>query len=218
MVVSGSELAVWCFRRPGGVTNFGDEIGPEILRRLGYKVRHVPIGQAELIPGGSVIEHAAKAAGPTAAVWGAGLMHGRALPANQASRLRFLAVRGDLTAAALRLDGHIPRGDPGSLVPKFWTRPAVRHKIGVVRHYADPRSFPWADIQIDPSDPLDDVLAAIGSCARIASSSLHGLIVAAAYGIPAMRLHAARVAGGDFKFADHLTGTATPDELIGALP
>lgn len=213
--MSDSELAVWCFRRPRGTTNFGDELGPAILTRLGYRVRRAPIGQADLIPGGSVVEHAAKAATPGTAIWGAGLMHGKPV---DTSRLRFLAVRGDLTATALRLPAGVPRGDPGTLVPQLWKRPRVRHKVGVVRHYADARSFPWADLQIDPSGPLDQVLAQIGSCARIASSSLHGLIVAAAYGIPAMRLHAAKVVGGDFKYADHLTGTATPDQLIGALP
>ncbi|WP_460527999.1 hypothetical protein [Flindersiella endophytica] len=98
----------------------------------------------------------------------------------------------------------------------------MRRQVGVVRRYTDTRSFPWSDLvidtTIDTSRSVDDVITQIGSCAAIASSSLHGLIVAA------MRLSWDRVVGGDFKFAAALSGMTadlTPhaaDELIGPPP
>ncbi|MFE4519995.1 hypothetical protein ACFRMQ_38215 [Kitasatospora sp. NPDC056783] len=58
------------------------------------------------------------------------------------------------------------------------------------------------------------MVAAIGRCATIVSSSLHGLIVAQSYGIPAMRIHEARVIGGNFKWADYATALTRPVEEI----
>ena len=49
-----------------------------------------------------------------------------------------------------------------------------------------------------------ETLRAIGECEMIASSSLHGLIVADALGIPNWRVSFAReLKGGDFKFRDY---------------
>lgn len=213
------ELAAWAWRRPTS-GNFGDELGPEVLARLGYRVRRVRVRDADLISCGSVLEVAAAAARTGCVVWGAGLQRGRAC---DIARLDVRAVRGCLTAATIGLSD-VVLGDPGLLVPKLWKRPPVRHRVGVVRHYTDTRTFPWADLVIDTTindtRTVDQVVEQVGSCAAIASSSLHGLIVAAAWGIPTMRLPWERVVGGDFKFADSLTGI-TPeaaDELIGALP
>jgi pyruvyltransferase len=74
---------------------------------------------------------------------------------------------------------------------------------------------------------VDDVIAQITSCAVIAASSLHGLIVAEAFGIPAMRLPHALTGGDDaafvdYKFTDYLTALDRPlpviqQELVGAL-
>jgi pyruvyltransferase len=213
------ELAVWAWTRPKA-GNFGDELGPEILARLGYRVRRVALRDAELISCGSVLEVAAASARPGTSVWGSGLQQGKPC---DVSRLEMRAARGRLTATKIGVPD-LMLGDPGLLVPELWRRPSVRHRIGVVRHYTDTRSFPWADAVIDttiePGRVVGDVIAQIVSCASIASSSLHGLIVAAAWGIPTMRLSWDRVVGGDFKFADALTGLTrhAADELIGALP
>lgn len=207
-----TEIRVWAWS--GGVRNFGDELGPAVLGRLGYQVARVDrIQDAELLSAGSLLENAADNARPGTVVWGSGLMSGESV---DLSRLDVRAVRGALTA---RLAGiETVTGDPGSLVPKLWDRSAVRHRLGVVRHYVDKRAYPWADAVIDADQPVDDVIAFIGSCARIASSSLHGLIVAAAWDIPAVRLHHEDVWGGDFKWADWLSGTGDPDALLAVLP
>lgn len=210
--MSRGELAVWAWS--GGVANFGDELGPHILARLGYRVTRVDsIADADLLACGSLLETAAMEARPGAIVWGSGLMRGGAV---DLSALDVRAVRGPLTAAAAGVD--VVTCDPGSLVPLLYTRPRITRGVGVVRHYVDKRTYPWADVVIDASDPVDEVIEAIGSCRRIASSSLHGLIVASAWGTPALRLHHRDVAGGDFKWSDWFTSDHDVEALLGCLP
>lgn len=210
--MSRGELAVWAWSE--GVVNFGDELGPHLLARLGYQVRRVPeIHQADLIGCGSVLEGAARNARRGAIIWGSGLMHGEPVDTR---RLDIRAVRGQLTASVLGVS--VPTGDPASLVPMLYERPRVKHGLGVVRHYVDQHPYPWADIVIDTTDPIDDVIAGIGSCARVASSSLHGLIVAEAWGIPAIRLHHAEVAGGNFKWLDWFSADHDMKALLERLP
>ncbi len=210
--MSRGPLKVWAWSE--GVANFGDELGVHVLTRLGYDVERVEsIADAELLACGSLLETAATQAKRGTIVWGSGLMHdGRA----SVSRLDVRAVRGPLTAAAI--GRKVPTCDPGSLVPYLYPRPPIQHKVGVVRHYVDTREYPWADIVINAYAPVDEVIAAIGSCQKIASSSLHGVIVAAAWGIPTMRLHHPEVAGGNFKWADWLAGDSDVDALLRCLP
>jgi pyruvyltransferase len=203
---------VWAWS--GGVANFGDELGPHLLTRLGYQVARVEsIADADLLACGSLLETAAAQARPSVIVWGSGLMHSSPV---DVSALDVRAVRGRLTAAAIGAD--VPTCDPGSLVPHLYKRPRPRHGIGVVRHYVDKRRYPWADVVIDASEPVDDVIAAIGSCHKIASSSLHGLVVAAAWKIPTLRLQHQGVAGGDFKWSDWFTSDHDVDALLECLP
>jgi len=56
---------------------------------------------------------------------------------------------------------------------------------------------------ISPSwDPLE-VVRQIGSCKRIVTSSLHGMIVADAFGIPRRVEICNKLDGGTFKFRDY---------------
>lgn len=204
-------IRVWAWSE--GVANFGDELGPAILQRMGIEIERVDtIAEAQLVTCGSLLEHAAQEAKPGTVVWGSGLMYGDPV---DVSHLDIRAVRGNLTARALGLD--VPTGDPGSLVPWLWSKPKIQHQIGVVRHYVDQREYPWADVVIDAGCPVDEVIELIGSCCQIASSSLHGLIVADAWGIPTIRLHHPDVAGNDFKWADWFIGGDNLDRFLDAL-
>jgi pyruvyltransferase len=205
------EVRVYAWR--GGVENFGDELGPVVLAKLGYKVTRVEhIHEADMLTAGSLLENAAGNAREGAVIWGSGLLYGEPV---DVSRLDVRAVRGTLTARTLGVD--VPVGDPGCLVPELWDRSPVVRDLGVVKHYVDEREYSWADAVISADRPVEEVIDFIGSCERIASSSLHGLIVASAWGIPAVRLHHEEVAGGDFKWADWLSGAGDPESLLRAL-
>jgi hypothetical protein len=199
--------------------NFGDELGPAILERLGHTVRRVPLAEAELVACGSILEIVHNQAPDNITVWGSGFL----TAAGRSTRLMDIrAVRGHLTAAALTAH-EAPLGDPGLLVSALWERPTPRYRLGVVRHYVDHRTYPHADIVINTTGPVDQVIAQIGSCHTIVSSSLHGLIAAAAYGIPATRIEHPDVVGGDHKWIDYvsaLDGTTVADtqqRLLAAL-
>lgn len=206
-------MKVWAWSE--GVHNFGDELGPAILERLGRDFERVlTIEEADLLACGSLLENAATNAKPGAVVWGSGLMHGED---TDLSHLDVRAVRGRLTAGACGLSD-VVAADPGALVPELWSKPAVCRDVGVVRHYVDEEEYPWADAVIDATAPVDEVIDFIGSCRRVASSSLHGLIVAHAWHIPILRLPHPGVAGGNFKWADWLSGLDDPRNLVEVLP
>ena len=115
---------------------------------------------------------------------------------------RFHCVRGELTLQGLRAMGMLARGqevalgDPGLLFPFLLkTLPQKRHEIGIVPHFEDvmwgrrlheallARGINACCIDVGCDNPLE-VVEKIGSCKRILSSSLHGLVTADAFGIP----------------------------------
>ena len=194
-----NELAVW-WHREKVLTNFGDELGPAILKRLGYKVRRVKCNEAELITVGSILQVPTRVGHrPGLKIWGSGFIADNSRPPS--GNLEVLALRGRRSAAKMKVN--VPLGDPGLLVSRLWDRSPVKYRVGVVPHYVDKRNYSWADKVIDVRAPVDEVIADITSCASIQSSSLHGLIVAESFGIPAMRLYHQSVRGYDFKWSDY---------------
>lgn len=189
--------------RPEGFTNFGDELGRMILERLGFAVEWAPLAEADIITTGTLLNQAIDEAKDGLIVWGSGLGHAD----NQMDRFKLLAVRGQLTNQGRDL----PMGDPALLAPLFWpASPVKRYRIGVVRHYVDKKIYPFADIEISATLPAEEVIKKITQCEFIVSSSLHGIIIATAYGIPCMRAFHPDVIAGDYKFADFLTSLDRP--------
>lgn len=204
------------------IPNVGDRINPPLVSALcGAETRFtVDAGRPHLLCTGSLMAHA----GPQSLVWGTGVMHpdlglGSPRPHN------VFAVRGKLSAVALRraglLDRDVPLGDPGLLAPRLLgirAAPTPRHALGVAAHYVD-RSHPAVigllaqpgvrdlDVRLDPTD----FLSAMADCAVVASSSLHGLIFAAALGLPILWITASGdVAGDGYKFHDWFSTTRHP--------
>jgi pyruvyltransferase len=189
--------------QPEGFTNFGDEIGRIILEKLGHTVEWAPLSEADIITTGTLLNDAIEQARDGLIVLGSGLGHS----AEGIDRFDLRAVRGRLTAAGR----DIPTGDLALCAPHFW-QPASekRHRVGIVRHYVDGKAYPFADHEISATLPVGQVIEEITSCEYVLSSSLHGLIIATAYGIPCMRLVHPFVIAGDFKFADFLTSLDRP--------
>lgn len=193
---------VTCFWHRGPPPgNLGDVLSPVILRGLGIDVGWAPKVHADLLACGSVVG----AAQPGTMVWGSGAMSQETCPDPAA---RYLAVRGPMTRDLVRsYGGDCPEvyGDPALLLPEIHDRPVEkRHEVGVVEHYVDEGRAPDIFPTISPvsADPLH-VVDRIRSCERIASSSLHGLVVAQAYGIPwAWVRFSGSLNGDDTKFDD----------------
>jgi pyruvyltransferase len=122
-----------------------------------------------------------------------------------------LALRGPLTASSVRARGSFALGDPGLLADELVPDVEKAHALGIVPHWSDtnlehrPEFKRFKPVIIRPSgDPLE-VIRQIGQCRKIVASSLHGIIVADAYGIPRRVEMTERFSkeGGDFKFRDY---------------
>jgi len=185
--------------RPG---NLGDVLTPVVLAGVGMPVRWVALGVAQILAIGSIIRFADR----HHTVWGSGVMRASDRPN---PRARYLAVRGPLTRKAVKLaGGECPEiyGDPALLLPFFHNAHVDKiHDIGLVPHYRDLPHYRDTGLPtISPltADPLK-VVDRIRQCRAILSSSLHGIVIAHAYGIPAAWLWTDRINGDGTKFRDH---------------
>jgi hypothetical protein len=203
-----------------GVSNFGDRLTPFILDQLGHKHIWAEPGDADLIGAGSIIEHLPDSWPGT--IVGAGHL----LPRTRTdlTHANVLALRGRLTFNKVDLDRRAcppVLGDPGLLVSQFVRQGPATCELGIVPHWSDTelaRRFPHGRV-IDVRGPVWEVVAAIASCKRVISSSLHGLVVADAYGIPrqAELFAQAQREGGDFKFRDYQSVYSDPDPHFGRM-
>lgn len=160
-------------------------------------------------------------------VWGTGFQYPDA-PVNSKPR-EICAVRGPLTRRIFlknRIDCPEIYGDPALLLPRFYS-PDVskKHRIGIVPHYMDAKEnalLEWSRCPgikvINVRSGIKEFIQDVCSCEVIASSSLHGLICADAYGIPNIWIKFSdRILGGSFKFRDYFESvgmtTRTPLEI-----
>lgn len=188
--------------------NLGDALNPVLYHAItGYWPEFSEVSP-KMLAIGSIMRQAA----PHDIVWGTGCMYyDGALLCDQTTEFR--AVRGPLTASYLRKKGiklpaDIPLGDPSSLLPRFIEPSKTRtNKAGFLPHYSDYGQAPAMPEGVDLLYPMTNTLELIRqitSCDYIISSSLHGIIVSEAYGIPAVWVELSdSVAGNGFKFRDY---------------
>jgi len=173
-------------------------------------------GHAKHIVVGSIIHYA----DDKSTVWGAGLISEKHKPkGNPLIR----AVRGPLTRSRLISMGMMcPEiyGDPALLYPRYY-KPEIekKHEIGIIPHYKD-KNDPWVLKQdakiIDIQGDINKVVDEVCSCKTIISSSLHGVIMADAYGIPGYWVKISdKLVGGNFKFKDYFASVKRdPNPII----
>lgn len=185
-------------------SNFGDALTPYLLEAFAdVKVDHADAAEADIVVVGSILE-----ALPThwnGIVAGSGKLYEKTRP--NLDNAHVYGLRGTLSAQGVT--GEYALGDPALLIDEMIPAGKKEHELGVVPHWSDTvlvgRFAKWNPHVILPSgDPLT-VVREIASCKKIVASSLHGIIVADAYGIPrrAEMFAQAAVEGGDFKFRDY---------------
>lgn len=214
-----------------GRPNFGDALSREVAEyALGRPVHLVSDGhRGKLLAVGSVLDKAF----PEDAVWGSGIhpayydqtwrigsvpgRWGRRRRRSLKCRASILALRGPVTRDALRLAGlDAPGvyGDPAILLPRLY-RPEpteIVHDVGVVHHYgvdtsSRGQSSGMAHLDIDVGQPWRQVVDQMLSCRTVISSSLHGIIVAEAYGKPAILRRHLGQGEGLVKYLDYYLST-----------
>lgn len=202
--------------------NFGDLIGPWIVEMLSGRPTHNTIGLPNagkcLVGAGSLISSLQRE-GLT--IWGSGLIE----PISRVTRQRLAArrpqqihaVRGHRTRAELvdKLGWDVPEvfGDPALLIDRLYTpRPndGVDAPYSICPHYMHTRAITAhlgpgnTGHVIDVERDAQTVVNEIANSRAVVSTSLHGLIVAQAYGVPWvwLRIEDSRLAGDEFKFED----------------
>ena len=201
--------ALWWMEKPYP-GNLGDILNPYIVERLsGLPPRFVTKGDG-ILAIGSVIKFARQGT----QVWGSGTPR---MTDTLSPEARYHAVRGPLTRQlVLQSGGEAPEiyGDPAMLLPLIRPAAPKRHRLGVVRHYTH-TSLPLqmsgdvVEIGLDRVGypEIEDFIDQLTACDAIISTSLHGLIIAHAYGILTRRAvfstSDTQIPGDGTKFSDH---------------
>lgn len=196
--------------------NIGDILNPYIIERLtGTPPKFVERGKGMLAIG-SII----KWAKDDCHVWGSGTSR---YPETLNPMAVYNAVRGPLTRkAVMENGGYCPEvyGDAALLLPLFY-KPNVRkqHKVGFIPHYQhhgyeQAGDYKFIDILGVTDADIERLIDEICSCEYIISTSLHGIIIANAYGVPARWATISdaekHVHGDNTKFKDYFLGVGLP--------
>lgn len=149
------------------------------------------------------------------AIWGTGVLNlKQAANVHEQSAYRrydIRAVRGPLTKRVLEAAGYkVPEvfGDPAILMPKIYSPSSVEKKydVSVIFHFRYARQLEdMHTISMETKD-YQKVIDEIVASKRVISSSLHGIILAESYGIPAVLLCESKEEDL-FKYYDYYYGT-----------
>lgn len=211
--------------------NWGDVLNPIIIQKISdktpliltkhtYNIRNNPVYSVI----GSILGHPNKynCGHNNLVVWGSGFISSQERLKVQPKEI--CAVRGPLTRELLLKQGYrCPEiyGDPALLYPKFY-KPELqkKYKLGIIPHAYDRKDVCLSNFQNDPDILIIDILGEIHSvvdqicsCEKIASSSLHGIIAADAYGVHSTWIKISdKLEGNGFKFFDYFNSVGRTDE------
>lgn len=179
--------------------NWGDDVSKKLCELINPDNKYIIRGYTwnvfeheDVLSIGSIITWMTT---PNSVIWGSGIVY----PDKELSAKpkKVLAVRGPLTRDYLLKRGvDCPKvyGDPALLFPLYY-QPSMKKKyrLGIIPHFRDKRNKILRRFRHDESiiiinvqdiHPWHKFIDDICSCNCIISSSLHGIIIADAYGIP----------------------------------
>jgi pyruvyltransferase len=197
--------------------NYGDVLGLYLAEKIsGKKVSFAhpkkwsvrDYFQPIYVTAGSILAHVNR----KCVVWGSGVINAD----QKVHSAKFMAVRGPETRACLMAQGYIvPEvyGDPALLLPLYY-KPEVtpQFEYGIIPHYVDYNKVkayyqPLDHVKVINlmTNNVEATTREILSCKRIVSSSLHGIIVPHAYGIPVLAVRFSdKLFGDGVKFKDYM--------------
>lgn len=214
-------LPLYYWQQPDFV-NFGDYISLKLVERIvncPVKVhKNYPWNNyVKLIGIGSMLSFAKD----NDVIWGTGI-NGKLLDTKlyPFKKLDIRAVRGPRTRAYLWDNFHVAApeiyGDPGLLIPylfpEFKRKKNPSRPFILIPHYSENKLFPKSEFPyvVYPTDPWDEVIRQILDSEFVISSSLHGLVIADAFGVPSRMI---KITDTEpyFKYQDYYEGTGRPD-------
>jgi pyruvyltransferase len=206
----GLDLFYW---KPRSGSNFGDHLSSVIVTKMaadaGYFLDEELPAQRRLLAIGSILHFART--GDT--IWGSGVNGKMPIEDHKFEQLDVRAVRGPLTRDFLQKRGiAVPEiyGDPALLVAELLGQRFVKpskpdRSVAFVPNLHDHAIMKdWGDV-ISPMQPWQRVLFEILRSGHIISSSLHGLVIADAFGIPCTYLRLSETENL-FKYEDYAFG------------
>ncbi len=213
-VQSGLKLYYW----EDKFRNFGDYLSLKVVERMvqgpvEVAKKGVILKEPKLLAIGSILTFARQGD----VIWGSGV-NGKwtGLEYYKFKNLDVRAVRGPKTRQFLQDNFGIvvPEvyGDPALLVPylfpEFKRKKSPRYPYIIIPHYSEQSLFPkdlYPNV-VYPTESWDEVIEKITDSALVISSSLHGIIIAEAFGIPARMLRVT-LTEALFKYEDYYQGT-----------
>lgn len=198
--------------------NFGDAIVPLLVKKMSNinviwtpkngKLKDSNHKTNVYFVIGSILEQA----GSNNIIWGAGIMNSNSI----LKKAKYLAVRGPISYSRVIASGHKMKmiwGDPALLCPFYFPIPKKCNtgKIILAPHYVDYENVVKKykdnlDVEILDlkSDNIELLIEKLATAKLVYSSSLHGLIVAQAYGVRAVWVMFSDLLNGDeIKFNDY---------------
>jgi pyruvyltransferase len=198
--------------------NYGDVLSLKLVERIIQGkvpsiVKNPFLYQRKMLAIGSILQFA----GQNDLIWGSGIngKHSRVVDYHF-KLLDVRAVRGPLTRDFLlkKFGINCPEiyGDPALLMPFFFPELKRKkfpiYKYLIIPHLSEEAMFPKDQFfnVAYPSEPWEVVTEKILSSEFVISSSLHGIVVAEAFGIPARML---KITDNEplFKYLDYYFGT-----------
>lgn len=209
------------------IVNFGDYLSLKIVERMvGLPIQEAQKNSSlkKLLAVGSIMSFARTGD----VIWGTGVKRKDFHNINYTfTHLDVRAVRGPLTRQFLMKYFNIEcpevYGDPALLIPylfpEFKRKENPDYEYLIIPHYSDEALFPKSEYNnvAYPSDPWYEVIEKIVNSKFVISSSLHGIIIAEAFGIPARLLRdkkrllkKMRAPEPIFKYKDYYYATGRP--------
>lgn len=198
--------------------NFGDAINPVLFTKLtglnvvsSFKIINL-FNRDTYFFIGSILDNLKK---DNTIICGTGFQHENAKVFKKPAKI--IAVRGPLSRNIFlkhKIECPEVYCDPVLLLPHTYLPKNIEKKfdVGIIAHYIDKElvgqkiiinnglTYHFIDIEADWHQIVEEV----NISRYIISSSLHGIIVSHAYGIPATRIKLSNnINGGDFKFNDY---------------
>lgn len=200
--------------------NFGDRLTSLLLKRFtGLDSEWSQPHGADLVMVGSIMHHLPKHF--KGVIAGIGKLH--ETTSNIFPEAKTIGLRGYLSAKGIK--GNIAIGDPALLADELVPLVDKEYDLGIVPHWSDdqlaqtPVFQQFKPLIIDVTDDPLWVITQICRCHKIVTSSLHGAILADAFGIPRRIELAPRMKthpheeGGVFKWRDYLSSIGEELEL-----
>lgn len=210
-------------------SNFGDQLNPYLVKKM-WGFNSFKIKEGDKDPHVMMIGSILNEANSQTLVLGSGFV-GENRFFEGAPRI--ITVRGRKTLqmvsdVGIKIDD-IGLGDPAILMPNYFTPSPGSNKydLGIIPHLVDmefadkifgrKRGTQIIDLRLvgETFGEIESIINQICSCQCIISSSLHGLIIAHAYGVPGIWCEFSDgVIGEGFKFRDYMSAHGIKEEDV----